>query len=146
MTSKPTRPSSGPPAAGGQADDGLGSGQPVRDADRTWARVAYLGAMFLGPVIPLVIYVARRRRSAFMRYHAATALNLTLTWMLYGLCCVILGGLLLLDSLIVALVVALAIAFVLWLAMLKQLIRGIGAAGRGERHEVPGWICAQIAK
>ena len=146
MTSKPTRPSSGPPAAGGQADDGLGNGQPVRDADRTWARVAYLGAMFLGPVIPLVIYVARRRRSAFMRYHAATALNLTLTWMLYWLCCVILGGLLLLDSLIVALVVALAIAFVLWLAMLKQLIRGIGAAGRGERHEVPGWICAQIAK
>jgi hypothetical protein len=30
--------------------------------------------------------------------------------------------------------------------VLKYLIRGIGAANRGERLEVPAWICAQIAK
>jgi uncharacterized Tic20 family protein len=146
MTSKPTRPRSGPQAAGGQAGDDLGEGQHVRDADMTWAMFGYLGAIFLGPVIPLVIYAARRRRSPFLRYHAATALNLALTWMLYGLCCLILGGLLLLDSLTVALVVVLPLAFALWLAMLNQLIRGIGAATHGEQHEVPGWICAQIAK
>lgn len=146
MTSKQTRPGSGPRVARGHADGGPGVGQPVRDADMTWATFGYLGAIFLGPVIPLVIYVTRRRRSPFMRYHAATSLNLSLTWTLYGVCCVILGGLLLLDSFIVALVVALPLAFVLWLAMLNQLIRGVGAANRGERYEPPAWICAQIAK
>jgi uncharacterized Tic20 family protein len=146
MTSKPTRPGPGPRVATGQADDDLGGGQRVRDADVTWATTGYLGAIFLGPVIPLVVYVIGRRRSPFMRYHAATALNLSLTWTLYAVCCVIIGGLLLLDSLTTALVVVLPLAFVLWLAMLGYLIRGIGAANRGERHEVPGWICARIAK
>jgi hypothetical protein len=42
--------------------------------------------------------------------------------------------------------VVLPIAFVLWLAMLNYLIRGVGAANRGDRQEVPGWICARIAK
>jgi hypothetical protein len=30
--------------------------------------------------------------------------------------------------------------------MLNYLIRGIGAANRGERYKVPSWICARIAK
>ena len=77
---------------------------------------------------------------------AGRALNLTVTGLLYGLCCLILGGLLLLDSLTVALVVAVPIALVLWLTVLRYLIRGFGAASRGERYEVPGWICAQIVK
>jgi uncharacterized Tic20 family protein len=146
MTSKPTRPGPGPPVARRQADDAPGPGQPVRDADVTWATSSYLGAIFLGPVIPLIVYVIKRGRSPFMRYHAATALNLSLTFTLYAVCCAITGGLLVADSLTVALVVVLPIAFVLWLVMLKYLIRGAGAANRGERYEVPGWICAQIAK
>jgi uncharacterized Tic20 family protein len=146
MTSKPARPGPGPRVTTGQADDGPGAGQPARDADVTWATSSYLGAIFLGPVIPLVIYLIRKKRSPFMRFHAATALNLSLTWTLYAVCCAIIGGLLVLDSLTVALAVMLPVAFVLWLAMLTYLIRGVGAANRGERNEVPGWICAQIAK
>ena len=88
----------------------------------------------------------RAERSPFRRFHAATALNLSLTGLLYALCCLILCGLLLLDSLTVALVVVIPIAFGLWLSVLKYLIRGIGAANRGERYDVPGWICARIAK
>ena len=57
-----------------------------------------------------------------------------------------LGGLLFLDSLTAALVVTLPVALVIWLTVLKYLIRGIGAANRGERYEVPAWICARIAK
>ena len=45
-----------------------------------------------------------------------------------------------------ALVVAIPVALIIWLTVLKYLIRGIGAANRGERYEVPAWICAQIAK
>ncbi|MFZ0193117.1 MAG: DUF4870 domain-containing protein [Streptosporangiaceae bacterium] len=110
------------------------------------AMLGYLAAIFLGPLIPLVMYLIGRHRSPFRRFHAATAFNLSLTGLLYALCCLILAGLLLLDSVTVALVVAIPVALVIWLTMLKYLIRGIGAANRGERYEVPAWICAQIAK
>jgi uncharacterized Tic20 family protein len=110
------------------------------------AMLGYVAAIFLGPLIPLVMYLIGRRRSPFRRFHAATALNLSLTGLLYALCCLILAGLLLLDSITVALVVAIPVALILWLTVLKYLIRGIGAANRGERYEVPAWICAQIAK
>jgi uncharacterized Tic20 family protein len=106
----------------------------------------YLAAIFLGPLIPLVLYLVGRRRSPFRRFHAAMALNLSVTGLLYALCCLILAGLLLLDSTTVALVVSIPIAFGLWLSVLKYMIRGIGAANRGERYEVPAWICAQIVK
>ena len=79
-----------------------------------------------------------------MRYHAATAVNLSLTAALYGLCCLILGGLLLLDSVTVALIVTLPVALVIWMATLRYLIRGAVAANRGERSEAPNWICAHI--
>jgi uncharacterized Tic20 family protein len=114
------------------------------DSDIMPATFAYLGAIFLGPVIPLAVYVIRSRRSPFMRYHAAAAVNLSLTAALYGLCCLILGGLLLLDSVTVALIVALPVALVIWVATLTYLIRGAVAANRGERSEAPDWICAHI--
>jgi uncharacterized Tic20 family protein len=110
------------------------------------AMFGYLAAIFFGPLIPLVMYLIGRGRSPFRRFHAATALNLSLTGLLYALCCLILAGLLLLDSVTVALVVAIPVALIIWLTVLKYLIRGIGAANRGERYEVPAWICAQIAK
>jgi len=146
MTSKSTRQGPGSRATGSPADAGPGDDRPARDTEGTWATFGYLGAIFLGPVIPLAFYVTRRRRSPFMRFHAARALNLSLTWVLYGLCCAIVGGLLVLDSLTVALAVVLPVAFALWLAMVNYLIRGVGAANRGERYEVPSWICAQIAR
>ena len=166
MTSKPARPGSGPgpgpdprlaksqPARTPDPDPRLGQRQPggpslaprIPLAEAKPAMFGYLAAIFLGPLIPLVLYLIGRRRSPFRRFHAATALNLSLTGLLYALCCLILAGLLLLDSLTVALVVAIPVALAIWLTELKYLIRGIGAANRGERYNVPAWICAQIAK
>ena len=114
------------------------------DSDTMPATFGYLGAIVLGPVIPLVIYAVRSRRSPFIRYHAATAANLALTATLYGLCCLILGGLLALDSVTVALVVAILIGLVIWASMLRYLIVGVISANRGERREMPAWICAHI--
>lgn len=116
----------------------------VGDGDMTSATLGYLGAIVLGPVIPLIVYAFRARRSPFMRYHAATAVNLSLTAALYGVSCLILGGLLMLDSVTVALVVMLPVGFAIWMSMLRYLIRGVTAANRGERYEVPNWICARI--
>jgi uncharacterized protein len=118
----------------------------ARDADATWAMLGYLGAIFLGPLVPLVIFGTRRSKSAFMRYHSARALNLSLTVLLYVVCCVILGAMLALDTIAIALVVALPLVFLLWLALLRYLVRGVIAAQRGEPYEVPGWICATFVK
>jgi Domain of unknown function (DUF4870) len=146
MRSKPARPGPGPQAASSPAGDGPDGAPRGRDAEVRLASLAYLGAIFLGPVIPLVLYLTGSRTRPSLRYHAARALNLSVTGLLYGLCCLILGGLLLLDSLTVALVVAVPIGVVIWLTVLTYLIRGIGAANRGEEYEVPGWICAPMAK
>ena len=116
----------------------------IRDRDVTSATLGYLGAIALGPVIPLAVYALAARRSPFMRYHAAAAANLSLTGALYAVCCLILGGLLALDSVTVAVAVALPVAVAIWASMLKYLIRGVGAANRGEEFEVPEWICAHI--
>src|SRR5271157_6641257 len=109
-----------------------GGPERVGDGDITSATFGYLGAIVLGPVIPLVVYALRAKKSPFMRYHAATAVNLSLTGLLYALCCLILGGMLLLDSITVALVVALPVGFVIWVLMLRYLIRGVIAANHGE--------------
>jgi uncharacterized Tic20 family protein len=116
----------------------------ARDADATWAMLGYLGAIFLGPLIPLAIFWLRRNKSQFMRYHSARAVNLSVTVLLYVVCCAILGAMLALDSVALSLVVALLLVFLLWLVMLKYLIRGVIAAQRGEPYEVPGWICATV--
>jgi hypothetical protein len=125
-----------------------GPGHPHTGVPQGEVRLAacgYLGGV-LGPVIPLGVYLIGMRLSPFTRHHVAMALNLSLTWLLYAVCCLILGGVLLLDSLTVALVVAIPIAVVLWLCTVRYLIRGIAAASRGERDAVPAWICARIAR
>jgi uncharacterized Tic20 family protein len=139
MTSKPA-------PDGGRVRDGEVTPEAgrVRDGEVTLATFGYLGAIFLGPVIPLIVYALRARRSPFLRYHAATAVNLSLTGTLYALCCLILGGVLLLDSLAVALIVAVPVGFAIWVSVLRYLIRGVTAATRGERNQVPSWICAHI--
>ena len=142
MTTKPTRTVPDQQVTGGPGDPG--DGQRVRDGDVTWATFGYLGAIFLGPVIPLIVYLIRGGKSPFLRYHAAAAANLSLTGILYGLCCLIIGGLLLLDSVTAALVIALPLGFVIWVLLLRNLIRGVIAASRGEELEVPAWICARL--
>jgi uncharacterized protein DUF4870 len=118
----------------------------VSGAEAKSATVGYLGAMVSGPVIPLFLYATGRSSSAFRRRHAATALDLSLTGLLYALCCLILCGMLLLDSRTVALVVTIPIAAGIWCSVLRQLARGIGAANRGELYDAPAWICARIAR
>jgi uncharacterized Tic20 family protein len=132
------------------ADDTKGpmTSEPMRSApdprDPTQAAFGYLGAIFLGPVIPLIVYAITARRSPFLRWHAATAVNLSLTGLLYGVCCAILGALLALDSIVVAIIIAVPLLLAVWLITLRYLLRGAAAANRGERYDIPSWICARI--
>ncbi len=120
--------------------------QAVRDSEVTLAILGYLGAVFTGPVIPLGVYLIGRRISPFTRYHGAMAMNQSLTGLLYAVCCLILGGVLALDSPGTALVIAIPIALALWLTTVRYLIRGIVAANRGAPNAAPAWICARIVR
>ena len=141
MTSKPTPPV---PDQMAPSPDPSGAPRAGESADATAATFGYLGAIFLGPVIPLIVYLSVARRSPVAREHAATAVNLSITYLLYVVCCAILGGLLALDNITAALVIGLALIFSLWVTMLRYLIRGVIAAHRGEKNEIPSWICARL--
>jgi uncharacterized membrane protein len=147
----PTEPDEGPAEPGdGSVEPGAGqsggSEPRVPEGDVTSATFGYLGAIFLGPVIPLIVYALRARRSPFLRYHAVAAVNLSVTCALYLVCCAILGGLLALDSVTVALIIAVPLVFGLWVIMLRYLLRGVAAANHDEQFDIPSWICARIVR
>ena len=108
--------------------------------------LSYLGVPFLGPVIPLVIYLVKRRTSAFVRYHSAQALNLSITALLYTICVLILGAMLALDSIDVALVIGVPLAAALWLAILAYVILAGVRANRGRCYRIPAWLCATVVR
>jgi Domain of unknown function (DUF4870) len=143
MTSKPARPESGPQAARGTPADAW---VPTSDGEARAAVFGYLSATLTGPLLPLAVLAAVRRRSWYLRVHAAMAVNLSVTWLLYTVCCAILCGLLMLDNVTVALVVAGAIASFFWSSLIGHLIRGSMAASRGEPYTVPAWLCARLVK
>jgi uncharacterized Tic20 family protein len=108
--------------------------------------VGYLGVPFVGAAAPLAVYVARSRNSDYARAHARQALNLSLTLALYNLCAVIVGTMLALDTVGVALLIALPATLALWLVTLAYLVRAAAAAGAGEFYRLPGWLCATIVR
>jgi uncharacterized protein len=126
-----------PPAAVGRvyfADPG----------DERLATLSYVGVPFLGPLVPLVVYLFQRNASSYVRRHSAQALNLSITTLLYTVCALILGAMLALDSIVVALIVVVPIAVALWLATLAYVIVAGSRANRGEYFPIPGWLCAVL--
>ncbi len=163
MTSKPARPVPDPPVPDPPVPDPAvsdpavsdprvppgrlaGGVQRVSDREATVVTFGYLAAIFLGPVIPLIVYLIVSRRSPFERQHAATAANLSISGLVYALCAAIIGSLLALNNITTALVIGLSLVFVSWLTMVRYLIGGALAANRGEQNEVPSWICARIVR
>jgi uncharacterized Tic20 family protein len=124
-----------PATAPGAADPG----------DERLATLSYLGVPFLGPLVPLAIYLLKGRSSAYTRRHAAQALNLSITTLLFAICVLVLGAMLALDSIAVALIVAVPLAVALWLATLAYVIVAGSSANRGDYYSIPSWICASIA-
>ena len=119
-------------------------GPPPTRPEELSGTLSYLGGIVTGPILPLIVYLARRNASEFVRRHAAQALNVTLTFLLYAISGTIVGVLLSFDSATAALAVMLPIAAVVWLIMVVYLVRGAVAAVRGEFREIPAWICASL--
>jgi uncharacterized Tic20 family protein len=104
------------------------------------AMLAHLGVPFTLCLLPLAIYLLSLRRAGYARAHAAAALNVSLTAVIYTLCGLIVGGVLALDSLQVATVITVPLLALLWLSVLVVLARAAVAASHGELRPVPRWL------
>jgi uncharacterized Tic20 family protein len=118
----------------------------LSDGDEAWAMLGYLGVPFISILAPLTVYLARSRRSPFVRQQATQALNFAITMLLYNLCVLIMAGILALDEVGIALAVAGPVALGLWLAALYFLARAAIKASTGEFYAIPSWICATFAR
>jgi uncharacterized Tic20 family protein len=57
--------------------------------DKIWSILCHLSGFIGVPfILPLVIYLAMRRESAYVGQNAVSALNFHLSLLIYGLCCV----------------------------------------------------------
>ena len=110
------------------------------------AALSYLSVPFLGPVVPLLMFLTRKRSSAFVRSHSVQALNLSITVLIYTFCALILGTMLTLDSTTVALLIVVPLVAVLWLVTLVYVIMAASRADRGEYFRIPSWLCATILR
>jgi uncharacterized protein len=116
------------------------------DTEELWATLGYLGAIFLGPVIPLWMYLRMRHRSAFLRRHTAQALNITLTCLLYAISGTIIGALLAFANTNDALLIMGPVAAAGWLVMLAHLVLNAADASRGDFRQAPAWICTPLVR
>ena len=116
------------------------------DSEELWATLSYLGAIFLGPFVPLGMYLSMRHRSVFLRCHITQALNITLTCLLYAVSGTIIGGLLAFDNVNDALLIMGPVAAAGWLVMLAHLVLNAAAASRGDFRRAPSWICAPLVR
>jgi uncharacterized protein len=118
-------PYGGPPAPGGP--------QPLPpEQERTWAMLAHLSAFVaayvaLGFLGPLVVMLVLGPRSAFVREHAAEALNFNLTWLIYIFVSVILAFVL----------IGIPILILLAIAYLVLVIVAAVRANNGEQYRYP---------
>jgi uncharacterized Tic20 family protein len=136
-------------AAGRPAPGEQLSWQPVAarsGSEELLAAAGYLGVIFFLFVPPLVIYLARRRSSDYLRYHAARAVNVAVTIILFDLSAAIVGAMLSLDAVTVGLAVAVPLATVVWLVIVVSLVRSALAAARGEPYELPDWLCVRALR
>jgi uncharacterized protein len=141
-------PGTGPefPVAASQAGEAASRPGPAEPGDERLATLSYLGVPFLGPLVPLGVYLIKRRASGYVRNHSAQALNLSITVLLYTVCILILGTMLALDNVVIALIVGVPLAVALWLITLGYVIVAGSAANRGDYYPVPAWLCATIVR
>src|SRR6266516_7687156 len=135
------------PAAPGAAPDvAPGPARAAVPPGARWAMRGYLTVPFFGFLVPLAIYLTSLRRSRWLRAHAAQAVNVWLTVILYELSAAIIGAMLVLDSPRVALTVVAPLVAALWLTTLAFLARAAAAAYRGQAHTFPRWLCTPLVR
>ena len=122
----PNQPAGPPPGYGQQPGYAPPGTQPVGyptaqrpmrpDEEKMWAVGAHLGPLVLGPIAPLVVWLVFRDRSAFLDRTGKEALNMQISYLIYGLVAgfsiILLVGLVLLPLVMLAWLVLMIVATV----------------------------------
>jgi hypothetical protein len=123
-------PAPGADLSGYQVAPGTGAG-PVGSVsasdERMWALFAHLGGVLVSFIVPLVIFLLYKDRSAFLRDQAAEALNWQITLAIGYL----------ISFILVFVLIGLLLLPVLAICSLVFGIIGAIAANRGERYRYP---------
>jgi uncharacterized Tic20 family protein len=110
--------------------------------DTTWALLGYVGQFVVGFIAPLVVYLARKDQSPFVRYHGAQALNLALTGLIVTVSGIVLGLVTLGFGLIVTIPLIIAMGITHAVYMIIAAVR----VGRHELYQIPTWLCWPIVR
>jgi uncharacterized Tic20 family protein len=105
--------------------------------DQLWALLAYLLAFVASIVAPLVIYLVKMNESRYVRYHAAQALNMGITLVIYSFVFTVVGIVLTIFTHGIALIVLVPLFIAVAIAHLVYLILAAVGANRGEVYRVP---------
>ncbi|MBT2213763.1 MULTISPECIES: DUF4870 domain-containing protein [Actinomadura] len=145
-----------PPPPGGPYDPRWGYGPPgvpygpppqMQSNDPTWAIFSYLGTLLVGFLAPLIIYFVKMRDSAFVRFHAAQALNYQITLLIHILAVAVVC----VPPAIIAKNPAFLIPLILpyleaLIAQWVFLILGAVKAGKHEYYRFPTFFCFRMIR
>lgn len=120
--------------------------QAASPAQQVLATLGYLGVIFFAFLPALVIYLGKGRSAPYLRYHAARAVNVSVTVLLFDVCALIVGAMLALDAVSVSLSIVIPLVTVLWLVALGYVLRAAFATAGGERYELPHWLCLDLLR
>ena len=130
------------PGAGPDAGHGYGPRGPADD--HLWALLSYLLTFVAGILAPLIVYLVKMNESRYVRYHAAQALNMSITWVIYTFCAFFLGLIVAVATKGWGLVLVIPVFIAYAVANLVYLILAAIAANRGEYYQVPTTISLPI--
>ncbi|WP_019634890.1 DUF4870 domain-containing protein [Actinomadura atramentaria] len=134
----------GPP---GVPPGGYRQGAPTNPQDTNWAVGIYMGTLFAGILVPLVIYFAKRSDSAFVRFHAAQALNYQLTVMIQMFApLLVLVPIAILADTPVFLIPIIPIFFFHAIAQYVFLILATVRSAKGELYRLPTVVCFRMVR
>jgi len=147
-------PPGGPP--GGHYDPRWGYGPPgvpygpstqVQGNDATWAIFTYLGVLLVGFLAPLIIYFMKKQESAFIRFHAAQALNYQITLLIHflvvGVLCAPVAIITKQPAFLIPLILPYLEALVVQVVL---LILGAVKAGKHEYYRFPTFFCFRMIR
>ncbi|WP_242614312.1 DUF4870 domain-containing protein [Actinomadura roseirufa] len=143
-----------PPGGGydprwGYGPPGVPYGPPgqTQNQDTTWAIFAYLGVLLLGFLAPLVIYLVKKGESAFVRFHAAQALNFQITLLLHLLAvAAVCAPVAIIAENPVFLIPLIAPYLEMLLGQWVFLIVGAVKAGKGGYYRFPAFFCFRMIR
>ncbi|MGE5132860.1 MAG: DUF4870 domain-containing protein [Gemmatimonadota bacterium] len=134
------------PAYGHQPESPEGYGPRGASDDQMWALLAYLLALIAAIIAPLVIYLVKMNESRYVRFHAAQALNLSITGIIYAIALVIIAIPLALVTHGLGLILIVLGFIALGVAHLVYIIMGAVRANQGQLFRIPTFLCFPMVR